>query len=129
MPVAGAAQEPSVPVVQQEDVPNMDEILNRMRDHDEWQAQFLVEYRAQRKFHAENLRFKEDATLEVMTTFRCGYILQFRNSDPVRSCLHSDRTPSVGYCPNSKVRLSRNRPFHLWSETNGYRYWICGLCR
>ena len=27
-------------------------------------------YRAQRKFHAENLRFKEDATLEVMTTFR-----------------------------------------------------------
>src|SRR6058998_809639 len=27
-------------------------------------------YRAQRKFHAENLRFKEEATLEVRTTFR-----------------------------------------------------------
>ena len=37
MLVAGAAQEPSVPVVQQEDVPNMDEILNRMNDYDEWQ--------------------------------------------------------------------------------------------
>ena len=70
MLVAGAAQEPSVPVVQQEDVPNMDEILNRMKDYDEWQERYLVEYRAQRKFHAENLRFKEDATLEVMTTFR-----------------------------------------------------------
>jgi len=70
MLVAGASQEPSVPVVQQEDVPNMDEILNRMKDYDEWQERYLVEYRAQRKFRAENLRFKEDATLEVMTTFR-----------------------------------------------------------
>ena len=70
MLVAAAAQEPSVPVVQQEDVPNMDEILNRMKDYDEWQERYLVEYRAQRKFRAENLRFKEDATLEVMTTFR-----------------------------------------------------------
>jgi len=70
MLVAGAAQQQSVPMVQQEDVPNLDEILNRMKDHSEWQALYLVEYRAQRKFHAENLRFKEDATLEVMTTFR-----------------------------------------------------------
>ena len=52
MLVAGAAQEPSVPVVQQEDVPNMDEILNRMKDYDEWQERYLVEYRAQRKFIA-----------------------------------------------------------------------------
>jgi len=59
----------SVRVIQ-EDVPNMDEILDRMKDYDDWQARYLVEYRAQRKFHAENLRFKEDATLEVMTTFR-----------------------------------------------------------
>src|SRR5436190_17944422 len=70
MLVAGASQEPSVPVVQQEEVPNMDEILNRMKDYDEWQERYLVEYRAQRKFHAENLRFKEDATLDVLTTFR-----------------------------------------------------------
>jgi hypothetical protein len=66
----GAAQEQSVRVNQQEAVPNMDEIPDRMKDHDEWQARYLVEYRAQRKFHAANLRFKEDATLEVMTTFR-----------------------------------------------------------
>src|SRR5207249_11223855 len=70
MLVAGAAQEPSVPVVQQEDAPNMDEILDRMKDYDEWQERYLVEYRAQRKFHAENLRFKADATHEGMTTLR-----------------------------------------------------------
>jgi hypothetical protein len=34
------------------------------------QQQYLIEYRAQRKFSATNLRFKADATLEVMTTFR-----------------------------------------------------------
>ena len=56
MLVAGASQEPSVPVVQQEDVPNMDEILNRMKDYDEWQERYLVEYRAQRKFRAETAR-------------------------------------------------------------------------
>lgn len=55
---------------QQENAPNVDEILVRMKAHDEWQGQYLVEYRAQRKFTATNLRFKEDATLEVMTTFR-----------------------------------------------------------
>jgi len=66
----GPAQEQSVRVIHQEDVPNMDEILDRMKDHDDWQAWYLVEYRAQRKFHAANLRFNEDATLEVMTTFR-----------------------------------------------------------
>ena len=43
MLVAGASQEPSVPVVQQEDVPNMDEILNRMMDYDEWQERYLVD--------------------------------------------------------------------------------------
>src|SRR5437762_6607442 len=70
MLVAGASQEPSVPVVQTCALPILDEILNRMKDYDEWQERYLVEYRAQRKFRAENLRFKEDATLEVMTTFR-----------------------------------------------------------
>ena len=35
-----------------------------------WQRRYLIEYRAQRKFSATNLRFKEDATLEVRTTFR-----------------------------------------------------------
>jgi len=41
-----------------------------MKAHDEWQGQYLIEYRAQRKFSATNVRFKEDATLEVLTTFR-----------------------------------------------------------
>jgi len=37
---------------------------------EEWQLQYLIEYRAQWKFSATNLSFKADATLEVMTTFR-----------------------------------------------------------
>src|SRR6266496_2004118 len=49
--------------------PNIDEILDRMKAHDEWQRRYLVEYRAHRKFSATNPRFKEDATLEVRTTF------------------------------------------------------------
>ena len=60
----------SVPMVEQETAPDVDEILNRMKTHDEWQRRYLIEYRAQRKFSATNLRFKEDATLEVTTTFR-----------------------------------------------------------
>ena len=59
-----------MPLVQQENAPNVDEILVRMKAHDEWQGQYLIEYRAQRKFSATNVRFKEDATLEVLTTFR-----------------------------------------------------------
>jgi hypothetical protein len=62
--------EQSVPMVQQEDAPSLDEILDRMKAHGEWQRQYLIEYRAQRKFSATNARFKEDATLEVRTTFR-----------------------------------------------------------
>ena len=60
----------SVPVVEQENAPNVDEILDRMKAHDEWQRRYLIEYRMQRKFSATNLRFAEDATLEVTTTFR-----------------------------------------------------------
>src|SRR3972149_170379 len=67
---ASSFGEQSVPMVQQEDAPSVDEILNRMKAHDEWQRLYLIEYRAERKFHAANLRFKEDATLEVRTTFR-----------------------------------------------------------
>ena len=57
-------------MIQQENAPGVDEILDRMKAHDEWQRRYLIEYRAQRKFSAINLRFKEDATLEVRTTFR-----------------------------------------------------------
>jgi hypothetical protein len=57
-------------MVQQESAPNVDEILDRMKAHDEWQRQYLIQYRAQRKFSATNPRFKKDATLEVRTTFR-----------------------------------------------------------
>jgi outer membrane lipoprotein-sorting protein len=62
--------EQAAPMVQQENAPNVDEILERMKAHDEWQQRYLIEYQAQRKFSATNLRFKEDATLEVRTTFR-----------------------------------------------------------
>ena len=48
----------------------MDQILDRLKVHDEWQERYLIEYRAQRNFHAANLKFEEDATLEVRTTFR-----------------------------------------------------------
>ena len=41
-----------------------------MKVHDEWQERYLIEYRAQRNFHAANLKFEEAATLEVRTTFR-----------------------------------------------------------
>jgi len=61
--------EQSIPVAKQEDAPKVAEILDRMKTHDEWQRRYLVEYRAQRTFSATNLRFKENATLEVRTTF------------------------------------------------------------
>jgi hypothetical protein len=66
----GGFAEQSAPAVQQEDVPSVGDILNRMKAHDEWQQRYLIEYRAQRTFSAVNLRFEKDATLEVMTTFR-----------------------------------------------------------
>jgi hypothetical protein len=63
-------KEQSVALVQEDNAPNVDEILARMKAHDEWQGRYLIEYRAHRKFSATNVRFKEDAMLEVMTTFR-----------------------------------------------------------
>src|SRR5947209_15993715 len=63
-------QEQSVPAVQHENPPSVDRILGHIKVHDEWQERYLIEYRAQRNFHAANLRFGEDATLEVRTTFR-----------------------------------------------------------
>jgi hypothetical protein len=62
--------ENSMHLVQQEGAPSLDEILNRMKAHDEWQQRYLIEYQAQRTFSATNLRFEKDATLEMMTTFR-----------------------------------------------------------
>ena len=53
-------QEQSVPAVQHENPPSVDQILDRMKVHDEWQERYLIEYRAQRNFHAANLRFEED---------------------------------------------------------------------
>jgi hypothetical protein len=63
-------QEQSVPAVQHENTPSVDRILDHMKVHDEWQERYLIEYRAQRNFHGANLRFEEEATLEVRTTFR-----------------------------------------------------------
>jgi len=63
-------QNQSVLAVQDENAPSVDQILDRLKVHDEWQERYLIEYRAQRNFHAANLKFEEDATLEVRTTFR-----------------------------------------------------------
>jgi hypothetical protein len=58
----------------------------------EWQLQYLIEYRAQRKFSATNLRFKADATLEVMTTFRRPHTLgtSRRLQDHTRASVQQD---------------------------------------
>ena len=68
-PIHGFGERPA-PLVSQDNGPNLYEILVRMKAHEEWRGLYLIEYRAQRKFSATNPRFKEDATLEVMTTFR-----------------------------------------------------------
>jgi hypothetical protein len=56
----------SMPVYAQ----GVDEILNRMMERNEWQDRALLEYRANRKFFAANLRFKTDSTMYVQTVFR-----------------------------------------------------------
>jgi len=56
-------QNQSVPAVQDENAPSVDQILDRLKVHDEWQERYLIEYRAQRNFHAANLKFEEAATL------------------------------------------------------------------
>src|SRR5438034_8246945 len=63
-------QEQSVPAVQPENPPSVDQILDRIKIHDEWEERYRIEYREPRNFHATKLRFEEDATLEVRTTFR-----------------------------------------------------------
>src|SRR5207247_3081852 len=63
-------QNQTVPAIQYENASSVDQILDRLKVHDEWQERYLIEYRAQRNFHAANLKFEEDATLEVRTTFR-----------------------------------------------------------
>jgi hypothetical protein len=69
-------QEQLAPAVQHENAPSVDQISDRTKVHDEWQERYLLEYRAQRNFHAANLRFEEDATLEVRTTFRRPYTIE-----------------------------------------------------
>ena len=38
-------QEQSVPAVQHENPPSVDQILGHMKVHDEWQERYLIEYR------------------------------------------------------------------------------------
>src|SRR2546425_4635119 len=47
----------------------VEEILTHMMARNDWQARTLVEFRAQRKFYAKNVRFNTDSTLYVETTF------------------------------------------------------------
>jgi hypothetical protein len=50
--------------------PELNEILNHMRAHDEWQNQRLLEYQVDRRFYAANPRFKQESVLEARTVFR-----------------------------------------------------------
>ena len=48
----------------------LEEILDRMIARNAWQDRALLEFRADRKFYASNLRFKTDSTMYVQTVFR-----------------------------------------------------------
>jgi hypothetical protein len=48
----------------------VDEILSRMMARKEWQDRALLEYRAQRKFYAKNMRFNAESTMHAETIFR-----------------------------------------------------------
>jgi hypothetical protein len=56
----------AIPVV----LPSVSEIVERMMVHNERQNHALIEFRAQRKFFASNIRFKMDSTMIVQTVFR-----------------------------------------------------------
>lgn len=64
------------------DATDLGKVLNHMRVHDEWQNHHLVEYQAQRRFYAENSRFRQESLLEVKTRFRQPGTLE---SEVVRS--------------------------------------------
>jgi len=49
---------------------SIDEILSRMMARNEWQDRALQQFRADRKFFAQNVRFKTDSTMYVRTVFR-----------------------------------------------------------
>jgi len=48
----------------------LEEILDRMMTRNAWQDRALLEFRADRKFYAANVRFKTDSTMYVQTVFR-----------------------------------------------------------
>jgi len=50
----------------------LNQILDRMRSYEEWQARHLVEYQMHRRFYAQNSRFKQESVLEAKTVFRQG---------------------------------------------------------
>ena len=52
------------------DATEINEILNLMSAHDQWQDRYLIEYEAFRKFYGANQRFKMESVLEVKTVFR-----------------------------------------------------------
>jgi negative regulator of sigma E activity len=49
---------------------SVEEILSRMMSRNEWQDKALLEFRAQRRFFAQNTRFKTDSTMYVQTVFK-----------------------------------------------------------
>ena len=58
------------PLWAQNPTASVQEIMDRMMARNAWQDQTLLEFRANRKFYAANIRFKTDATMYVQTVFR-----------------------------------------------------------
>src|SRR5215510_10727184 len=49
---------------------SVEDIVARMMARNEWQDRALLEFRAQRKFFAQNTRFRTDSTMYVETVFQ-----------------------------------------------------------
>src|SRR5215831_18063403 len=64
------------------DSSELNQILDRMRSHEEWQKRNLVEYQVRRKFYAANPRFRQESVLEVKTVFRQPGLME---SEVIRS--------------------------------------------
>src|SRR5207247_9046453 len=60
----------ATPPPQSEPALSVQEILDRMMTRNSWQDRTLLEFRALRKFHAANFRFKTESTMYVQTVFR-----------------------------------------------------------
>jgi hypothetical protein len=78
------------PVLEQNQPITVNEILQKMTQHNSWQDQTLIAYNAARRFQAANERFKTSATMDLKTSFRHpdiveSSIVRHEGSDLIRS--------------------------------------------